>query len=119
MYGDTRTSGNSNNSVCGQMISSYNADAAYQTMVLHAGDWVESDSETTWTSQWYNYSWTNIVNATSNMAFMGAIGNHEGGAGVFMKYHPFPFQAARYFSYDYGTLLTPQVLPSITGCTPI
>ena len=102
MYGDTRTSGNSNNSVCGQMISSYNADAAYQTMVLHAGDWVESDSESTWTSQWYNNSWTNIVNATSNMPFMGCIGNHEGGASVFMKYHPFPFVAARYFSFDYG-----------------
>jgi hypothetical protein len=102
MYGDTRTNGNSNNSDCGRMISTYTADPAYQTMVLHAGDWVNADSEADYTSQWYNYSWTNIVNATANMAFMGCIGNHEGGASIFMKYHPFPFVAARYFSYDYG-----------------
>ncbi len=102
MYGDTRTNGGSNNTDCGRMISTYTADAAYQTMVLHAGDWVNADSEADYTSQWYNYTWTNIVNATSNMAFMGCIGNHEGGAGVFMKYHPFPFVAARYFSFDYG-----------------
>ncbi len=102
MYGDTRTNGNSNNSLCGQMISTYTADPNYQTMVLHAGDWVEGDTEAYWTSQWYNYTWTNIVNATSNMPFMGTIGNHESGAGVFMKYRPFPFVAARYFSFDYG-----------------
>jgi hypothetical protein len=104
MYGDTRTNGSSNNTVCGQMISTYNADNAYQTIVLHSGDWVESNSESTWTSQWYNYSWTNIVNATSNMPFMGCIGNHESGGSVFEKYHPYPFAAAPadYFSFDYG-----------------
>jgi hypothetical protein len=104
MYGDTRTNGGSNNTVCGQMISAYNSDAAYQTMVLHSGDWVESNSESTWTSQWYNYSWTNIVNATANMPFMGCIGNHESNGSVFEKYHPYSFVAAPadYFSFDYG-----------------
>jgi hypothetical protein len=104
MYGDTRTNGSSNNTVCGQMISAYNGDPTYKTMVLHAGDWVESDSESTYTSQWYNYSWTNIVNATSNMAFMGCIGNHEGGASVWKKYHPYNFASGSrfYYSFDYG-----------------
>jgi phosphodiesterase/alkaline phosphatase D-like protein len=106
MYGDTRTNGNSNNSLCGQMISAYNADPAYQTMVLHAGDWVNADDEATWTSEWYNYTWTNIANATANMPFMGTIGNHEGNGScpVFEKYRPFPYVAApaNYFSFDYG-----------------
>ncbi len=106
MYGDTRTNGGSHNSVAGQMVSAYTADAAYQTMVLHAGDWVESDAEATWTSQWYNYTWTNIANIAANMPLMGTIGNHEGNGNcpVFEKYRPFPFVAAPadYFSFDYG-----------------
>ena len=104
MYGDTRSNGSSNNTVCGQMVSTYNADAAYRSLVLHAGDWVSSDGESQWTSEWYNYSWTNIVNATANAAFMGCIGNHEGGASVYKKYRPFPFVSATYFSFDYGPL---------------
>ena len=108
MYGDTRTNGISNNSVCGGMVSAYTSDPAYQTIVLHAGDWVSADGETEWTTQWYNYGWTNIVNATASMPFMGAIGNHEGNGScpVFDKYRPFPFVAApaEYFSFDYGPL---------------
>jgi len=106
MYGDTRTNGGSNNSLCAQMISTYTADPAYQTMVLHAGDWVEGDTEAYWTNQWYNYTWTSLMTAPANMPFMGTIGNHEGTSSqpIFEKYHPFPFAAApaEYFSFDYG-----------------
>jgi len=106
MYGDTRTNGGSNNSLCAQMISTYTADPNYQTMVLHAADWVEGDTEAYWTSQWYNYTWTSLMTAPANMPFMGTIGNHEGSGNcpVFEKYRPFPFVAAPadYFSFDYG-----------------
>jgi len=102
MYGDTRTNGNLNDSLCAQMISTYTVDPAYQTMVLHAGDWVEGDSEVFWTNQWYNYSYTNLMTAPANMPFMGCIGNHESGATIYKKYRPFPFVAATYFSFDYG-----------------
>ncbi len=106
MYGDTRTNGGSHNSVAGQMVSTYTADSAYQTMVLHAGDWVSGGNETAWTNEWYNYSYTNIVNIAANMPLMGCIGNHETSgdstAAVFKKYRPFPFQSATYFSFDYG-----------------
>jgi predicted phosphodiesterase len=106
MYGDTRTNGGSHNAVAGQMVSAYTADPAYQTMVLHAGDWVEGDTEAYWTSQWYNYTWTNIANIGASMPIMGTIGNHEGTSSqpIFEKYHPFPYAAApaNYFSFDYG-----------------
>jgi hypothetical protein len=106
MYGDTRTNGSWNNSVCARMISTYTADPCYQTMVLHAGDWVEGDTEAFWTSQWYNYSYTSLMTAPANMPFMGCIGNHEGSGScpIFEKYRPFPFYAAPadYFSFDYG-----------------
>jgi len=106
MYGDTRTYGASNNSVCGGMITKYTADPGYQTIVLHAGDWVANNTEADWTNQWYNYTWTNIVNATANTAFMGCIGNHEGSGTIYEKYRPYNFAAAPadYFSFDYGPL---------------
>ena len=106
MYGDTRTYVASHSAVCARMNSVIAGDPAYQTMVLHAGDWVSSDSETIWTSEWYNYTYTNIVNIAANMPIMGAIGNHEGSGNspIFEKYRPFPFVAAPadYFSFDYG-----------------
>jgi hypothetical protein len=86
------------------MISTYTADAAYQTMVLHAGDWVNADTEATETSEWWTYSYTNLMTAVKTMPFAGCIGNHEGGATVWKKYWPFPFtNNPRYnFSFDYG-----------------
>jgi hypothetical protein len=106
MYGDTRTNGSWNDSVCARMISTYTADAAYQTMVLHAGDWVEGDTEAFWTSQWWTYSYTNLMTAVKTMPFAGCVGNHEFNSGtgaVWAKYWAFPFVAPRYnFSFDYG-----------------
>jgi hypothetical protein len=102
MYGDTRTWPSQNNLNCGGMISTYNADAAYQTMVLLAGDWVNSNSESDWTTQWFNYSYPNIATATANMSFQGSMGNHEGSGTVYVKYWPYPYVAARYWSFDYG-----------------
>ena len=106
MYGDTRTNGVSQNSILSQVVSTYNSDPAYQTLLLHAGDWVSADGETNWTSEWYNYTWTNIVNVGASVPIMGTIGNHEGSGScpVFDKYRPFPFVAApaEYFSFDYG-----------------
>jgi len=72
----------------------------------NGASWVSGDGETNWTSEWYNYTWTNIVNATASMPLMGTIGNHEGSGNcpIFEKYRPFPFVAAPadYFSFDYG-----------------
>ena len=42
MYGDTRTNAGSHNALCSRMVSDYGSDPAYQTMVLHAGDWVSA-----------------------------------------------------------------------------
>jgi hypothetical protein len=102
MYGDTRSNPSWNDSICARMIATYTVDPTYQTMVLHAGDWVDDNLETTWTSKWFTYSYSNLMTATASMPFMGTIGNHEGGASAFMKYWPYPFVAGRYFSFDYG-----------------
>ncbi|MDD5134062.1 MAG: fibronectin type III domain-containing protein, partial [Phycisphaerae bacterium] len=48
MYGDTRTNAVSQASVCAGMNNVISADPAYQTMLLLAGDWVETNAETNW-----------------------------------------------------------------------
>jgi hypothetical protein len=102
MYGDTRTWPVENNNNCTGMISVYTADPLYQTIVLLAGDWVESNGESNWTNEWFNYSYPNIGVATANMAFQGCMGNHEGSGTVYVKYWPYPYVGARYWSFDYG-----------------
>jgi 3',5'-cyclic AMP phosphodiesterase CpdA len=114
MYGDTRTYIASNDSLCARMVSDYTSDAGYQTIVLHAGDWVENDNEATWTSQWFdpNYAnYTNLKTASRNMAFMGCPGNHEvngdtsGIRAVYRKYWPFPYPGSTLdYSFDYGPM---------------
>jgi hypothetical protein len=104
MYGDTRSNPSSHNSVCAGMNATYAADPAYQTIALHAGDWVSSDGETNWTSEWFTgtSSSTDIYSLIKNVPLAGCIGNHEGSATVWRKYWPFPFVSSRYFSFDYG-----------------
>ena len=90
------------------MLSTISGDAAYQTIALLAGDYVETDSESTWTSQWFTAgSNTNIWTLNANMPIMGAIGNHETtgtGVTIFRKYWPYPYYNASryYYSFDYG-----------------
>jgi hypothetical protein len=104
MYGDTRSNPASHNTVATGMVNTYTGDSGYQTICLHAGDWVESDSETTWTSQWFtgNSQTTKLYEFIRNVPLAGCIGNHEGGASVFRKYWPFPFVNSEYWSFDYG-----------------
>jgi hypothetical protein len=104
MYGDTRSNPGSHNSVAAGMNAIYAADPAYQTIALHAGDWVEGDNENTWTSQWFtnNSTTTDLYAFIKNVPLAGCIGNHEGGASVFRKYWPQPYVNADYYSFDYG-----------------
>ncbi len=104
MYGDTRTNPGQHDQVAAGMAATYAADPAYQTITLHAGDWVEGDTEAYWTSQWFtnNTVTTNLYALIRSVPLAGCIGNHEGGASVFKKYWPQPFVNGEYYSFDYG-----------------
>jgi hypothetical protein len=104
MYGDTRTNPSWHDSVCARMIATYTADPAYQTIALHSGDWVERGTESHQTSQWWTYSYTNLMDNVKSIAYEGCIGNHEDDGSVWAKYWPFPFVASPryYYSFDYG-----------------
>lgn len=116
--GDTRTNPFALDNVMQAMTKVYqNIDPEYQRLAIHAGDWVDSDTEAYWTSKWFDPTKTDIVTFTANTPINGVKGNHEDNGGYsqyFPKYFPFPFmnttpQSAGslsfnnyYGSFDYG-----------------
>ncbi|HTP67211.1 MAG TPA: metallophosphoesterase family protein [Geobacteraceae bacterium] len=118
--GDTRTNPFALDNVMQEMGNAIkNIDPEYQRLAIHAGDWVDSDTEAYWTSKWFDNTKTDIVNFTANTPINGVKGNHEDSSGYstyFPKYFPFPYMTANmvlksgstatyngyYGSFDYG-----------------
>jgi len=116
--GDTRTYPFALDNVMQAMAKVYQTiDPEYQRLAIHAGDWVDTDSEANWTTKWFDPSKTDIVNFVANTPISGVKGNHEDSSGYsqfFPKYFPFPFMnpVAKsgspgvfngfYGSFDYG-----------------
>jgi PKD repeat protein len=105
-YGDTRTYPSDQNVVAGQMINTYSADPAFQTVILHVGDWINSDTESYWTNEFFPRSYANLVEMQANLPIQGCIGNHEGSGAVYEKYYPYPYVTTSdfYWSFDYGPI---------------
>jgi len=104
-YGDTRTNGSAHNGLAGQIDAIFAADPAFQSLNLHVGDWVETDSESSWNSQWFASSFTNLRKQDASLADIGVRGNHEGAATYWKRYWPEPFQSGGlYWSFDYGPI---------------
>ena len=102
-YGDPRTGTAIHNLIAGDVISTYTADPAFQSLVLVTGDLVSSgDEESSWTAELFDPRFRNIRTMLANVAFSPVMGNHEGGGRLFEKYFPMPFVAGRYWSFDYG-----------------
>lgn len=123
--GDSRSQPYALDSVMQAMHSFYSlpGNSDYQRLVIHNGDWVSSDGETYWTTQWFT-GYSDIVNFTANTPINGVKGNHDNASGysaTFPKYYPFPYpnMTAKtttptadsngnpyynnlYWSYDYG-----------------
>jgi hypothetical protein len=101
-YGDTRTYPVNQNSVCSRIVSTFTADPNYQSMLLHVGDWVEFATEDSWTNEYFNRSYAATLQTQASLPIHGCIGNHEGNGTIYTKYWPYPYTAARYWSFDYG-----------------
>ncbi len=66
----------------------------FQRLVIHNGDWVSTDGESYWTTQWFDPTKTDIVTFTANSPIDGCKGNHDNASGysaTFAKYFPFPY----------------------------
>ncbi|HBA88143.1 MAG TPA: hypothetical protein DCZ75_09220 [Geobacter sp.] len=103
-YGDSRSYPASHETVASRMRSKYAADPAYQTLVLHDGDFVGSDTEADWTAHYFvsGGSYPQMRALQAEVPMVGARGNHEGTGAVYKKYFPYPYAANYYWSFDYG-----------------
>jgi hypothetical protein len=102
-YGDTRTYPERHDAVAGQVTQLYQADLDYQTFNLFVGDFVTAgDAEDDWKTEFFDPALTQIRSLIANMVFLSAMGNHEGGGALFLRYFPLPYTRARYGSFDYG-----------------
>jgi len=125
VYGDTRGASNGNPSayyddVCARMVSTYTGDSDFQTLALHAGDWVDrgGNSEDAWEDEFFPRSEQNAMELLANVPIQGCLGNHEikdstgtdrsqsyYGTLLCNKYWPYPYVGATntsYWSFDYG-----------------
>lgn len=100
-YGDTRTYPNYHDNVAQQILSSYTQ--GYQGVLISMGDLVaDGNTESYWTSEFFNYSYPNIQEMLATMPYQCAMGNHEGTGVLFQKYFPYQYAGGRYYSFDYG-----------------
>lgn len=120
VFGDTRTDHGGvpydYNNVCGAMNTFLAANPDYQTLVLHTGDWINSDTETDWSTMFFNRSLSNALQLHANIPINGCIGNHEGGGTNYLKYYPYPYFSPFYWSFDYGPVHV-VVVDQYTGYT--
>ncbi|MDR3574197.1 MAG: DNRLRE domain-containing protein [Anaerolineaceae bacterium] len=102
-YGDTRSNPTQHDSVAAEVISLYQSDPGYQTLLPLTGDLVSSgDTDSLWNSEFFSPTYTHIRTELANVAVEPIMGNHEGSGGLFVRYWPEPYVAARYYSFDYG-----------------
>jgi predicted phosphodiesterase len=101
-YGDTRSNPADQEQVVTRMRAAYAADPDFQSIVLHTGDWVSSDGESQWTSQFFVNKNRQMHALQSEVPILGVRGNHEGDGTYFKKYFPYPYISNFYWSFDYG-----------------
>jgi len=102
-YGDTRTNAAVHNTMAGQMLHAVAVDPERQSVLVAVGDMVtDGDNEAIWDSEFFPAAYANIRQMLAELPFQSCMGNHEGTGTLFTKYFPYPFAAARYWSFDYG-----------------
>jgi calcineurin-like phosphoesterase family protein/type IX secretion system substrate protein len=102
-YGDTRTYPASHNQVAAGIINTFTEDEDYQSLIIVVADLVnDGDIESDWDSQFFDPSYPNIQKMLASLPYQSCMGNHEGSGVLFQKYFPYPYEAGRYWSFDYG-----------------
>lgn len=109
-YGNTRTRVDAHNDVCRAILSECDADPSSQTLVLHAGEWVDfGKDEDAWSSQYFSLAHEGIRRMLGSLPVMGCVGAHDTqGAGpsvLLSKYWPYGYadrDEGLYYSFDYG-----------------
>ena len=106
-YGDTRSQPNEHDGVAARILAEMTSDSASQSFIVNSGDLVyDGDNESDWDDQFFSAQYTNIREMMSKLAYVSAVGNHEGNGQLFAKYFPYPMMGNGifYYSFDYGNV---------------
>lgn len=120
-YGDTRSYPEDHDKVAEGMLNEIANDPEFQTFILSVGDLVsDGDREYYWDDEFFNESYTNIINMLAQFPYLSSRGNHEGYGTLFKKYFPYPYVDSHYWSFDYGPahfVVVDQYIDYSTGST--
>ena len=117
-FGDTRSGWDVMDDVFATMLATYTSDPAYQTICLLSGDFTNTNSEGSWSGEYFNANASNAIDFRANVPVAGCRGNHEGPGTIFQKYYPYPYVNNFYWSFDYGPIhvtVVDQYAPYTTG----
>ncbi len=106
-YGDTRSYPSHHDVVATAILNDINNNNLKQTFIINSGDLVnDGDDEDSWQNEFFNSSFTHIIEMLANLPYLTAMGNHEGQGVLFKKYFPYPMYENNsfYYSFDYGPL---------------
>ena len=106
-YGDTRSYPSDHNEVANALMNDINTNNLKQTFLINSGDLVnDGDDEDSWQNEFFDSSFTHIIDMLANLPYLTAMGNHEGQGLLFKKYFPYPMYENNsfYYSFDYGPL---------------
>ena len=102
-YGDTRSFPEVHDGVASQMISTFENDQSFQSLVLSVGDIIgDGSKEIYWDTQFFDPQYKNIRKLLANVPYQACIGNHDLPGDLFKKYFSYPFVEDYYWSFEYG-----------------
>lgn len=103
VYGDTRSFPEVHDKVASRMISTYENDNSFQSLVLSSGDVIgDGRKEIYFDTQFFDPQYKNIRKLLANIPYHAAVGNHDLPGKLFKKYFPYPYVKDHYWSFDYG-----------------
>ena len=103
-YGDTRSHPDIHDRVAQAIVTTYQGDGEFRTLILGTGDLASNGHlEPVWDLEFFDPAYKNIRKMLADVPFVSCMGNHEDSGELFMKYFPYPFEeGGRYWSFDYG-----------------
>jgi len=103
VYGDSRTYPADHDQVANGIVSTYEADSSFQSLLISVGDLTSyGNQESGWDTELFAAGYAHLQTMLATMPFQVAMGNHEESGVLFSKYLPYPFVGGRYWSFDYG-----------------
>jgi hypothetical protein len=116
---DSQYRDNTFRTICGEILEIATEDPSFQTIVVHAGDWIENGPWKRYSKSCQESDWASFFSSRgtaeasaallSTIPFQGCIGNHDMSAmgdprayDGFGKYWPYPYAGGHYWQFDFG-----------------